>query len=282
MSDVANLVCGNFRFYPGTVCRVFINDIPVFQGFEGNGFSNNTGINHFLVPGENTLAIEILAAPPPIGGRLAYEPDPRPQANGADDNQTVEVAIFKGRPDAPGEVEILYQCMFPDLWQHVPEERRHMPYMHVATFDPGVTVAELSFLSSPPVSMPCEGISELHDAVRELHAAFSGQDATRLKSLMTLQMTEYERAYGGGAGASMGDQRAGHRRARRRANGGGAARLGADALSHRAAGGAWCMSSGSIGKAGDRRQDDRQAARARVRPGVHAKAGAMAVDVRSS
>ena len=76
-------IYGNFRFYPGTVCRVFLNDLPVFQGFEGDGFSNNQPVSHFLVPGVNELKVEVLAAPKPIGGRLQYEPDPRPQMGGA-------------------------------------------------------------------------------------------------------------------------------------------------------------------------------------------------------
>lgn len=205
------IVSGNFKFFPGTVCRVFLNDIPVFQGFEGNGFSHNGGINHFLVPGENELLLEILAAPAPIDGRLAYEPDPRPQMAGKDLNQTVEASVFKERIDAAGnrtgEIEIIYQTMFPDLWQHVDEGRRQLPYMHVARFDPGVDVPELTYLGAPFSEVPCEGTPDLHDAVRELHDAFSARDARRLAQLMALQMEEYDRAHHGRAGATRPEQR---------------------------------------------------------------------------
>lgn len=199
-------VFGNFRFAPDTVCRIFLNDIPIFQGFEGDGFSHNGRILHYLVPGENVLALEVLAAPKPRG-RLAYEPDPRPQMGDRDLNQTVEITIFKERTPGSGEIEVLYHCMFPDLWQHVPEERRRLPYMHVAHFDAKVRVPELAFLTAPSHDVPCEGTAELRAALEELHAAFESRDPDRLEETMELQMTEFERAYRGAAGSSHGDQR---------------------------------------------------------------------------
>jgi hypothetical protein len=199
-------VYGNFRFYPGTVCRVFLNDLPVFQGYEGNGFSHNGRVSHYLVPGENRLALEVLSAPPPRGGRLAYEPDPRPQMGERDLNQTVEIAIFKESTSQPGEVEVIHQWMFPDLWKDVPEERRRVPYMHVATFDPGVKLDELAFLRATPQEVPCEGTPALHEALRELHAAFVARDADKLAELMQLQIAEFSQTYRGSGGSSRGDQ----------------------------------------------------------------------------
>jgi hypothetical protein len=200
-------VYGNFRFYPGTVGRIFLNDLPIFQGYVGNGFSQNSRILHFLVPEENRLELEILAAPKPKGGRLAYEPDPRPQMQGEDTNQSIEITIFKERAPESGEIDVLYHCMFPDLWKDVPEERRRLPHVHVATFDPRVIVPKLAFLSAARHQVPCEGTAELHQALRDLHDAFQSRDAGRLADEMGLQMAEFETAYDGASGSSLTAQR---------------------------------------------------------------------------
>ena len=119
-----------------------------------------------------------------------------------DDNQSVSATIYKSPPEDSGREEddfdIIYHCFFPDVWQHVLEEDRHLPYMHVAKFKPGVHVEELSFLSAPMQEIPCEGTRELHDALRELHEAIVAGDVPRVKDQMKLQMQEYDVAnYGG-------------------------------------------------------------------------------------
>lgn len=196
------MVGGNFKFYDGTTCRLFINDIPVVQGFKGKGYSENGTISHYLVPGENELKLEILAAPPPRGGRCAYQPPEDPQMGARDLNQSVTATIFKEYPEEAGmdegDFDIIYHCMFPDLWQHIPEDERQLPYMHVAKFTPGVHVEELAFIGAPMQEIPCEGTRELHDAVRDLHEAFLSGDASRLKDQMQLQIEEYDVAHYGG------------------------------------------------------------------------------------
>lgn len=200
-------VYGNFRFYPGTVARVFLNDIPIFQGYVGNGFSQNGRVLHYMVPELNELKLEILAAPKPQGGRLAFTPDPRPQMAGRDPNQSIELTIFKERAPDTGEVEIIHQCMFPDLWERVPAEHRRLPYVHSATFDARVVVPRLAFLAAPSHDVPCEGTTDLRLALEELHAAFTNRDADRLEQLMELQMAEFEAAYDGASGSSLAAQR---------------------------------------------------------------------------
>ena len=121
-------------------------------------------------------------------------------------NQTVEVALFKERAPNTGEIEIIYRCMFPDLWKDVPEDRRHMPYMHVVEFEPPTKVVPLKFLSADPQDVPCEGIKPLHDAVTELHEAYVDRDADRLAELMELQMAEFAQSYPGDSSMSEGTQ----------------------------------------------------------------------------
>ncbi len=181
----------NVRLREGVRARVYFNDLPLFQGIEGGGFSLNGGITHLLVPGENEVAVEILVAPAPRDGRLEYTPDPRPDMNGFDLNQTIEVFVFKERAPETKEIEIIHHFMFPDLWKDVPEERRQRPFYHRSRFDPGAKIPELAFLSVKPQQIPCAGTPALHEAVRELHGAIVSKNLQATIDAMGLQMREF-------------------------------------------------------------------------------------------
>ncbi|HHH10751.1 MAG TPA: hypothetical protein ENK23_01570 [Sorangium sp.] len=199
-------IIANARFREGALGRVFINDLPFFQGYEKDGFSVNSGINHLLVPGDNEVAIELLRAPSPRGGRLEFTPDPDPKMAGIDVNQSVEVTVFRERAPNTGDIEILCQMMFPDIWKDIDEKVRRLPYRHVMTFNPQVSVPELAFLSATPEVIPCEGTRELQTAVRELHQTFVDKDKQRAAAVMKLQMSEYARANGNDHGSSLSEQ----------------------------------------------------------------------------
>lgn len=207
MSQTQEPIFTNVRLADGVLARVYFNDLPLFQGVEGpGGFSQNGGITHLCVPGENEVAVEILRAPPLIGGRVEYTPDPRPDMAGKDLNQSIEVFVFKRRAVGSPEPDMILHFQFPDVWKNVPVEQRQVPYYYRARFDPDTIVPPLAFLAASPQEVPCEGTRELHDAVRELHAAFEQKSVAAMIDVMDLQMREYTASDPGYPGASRAEQ----------------------------------------------------------------------------
>jgi hypothetical protein len=194
----------NLAMRHDTLARVYVNDLPLFRGTAWGPLSQNAGMNYLLVPGENELRVELLRAPKPAPGvKVEAAPDPD---NDIDPRQSVELKIFKPIAHGSHDVEMIHVCRFPDVWKNVDEDDRRLPYHHVDHFDPDVSIGPPAFLSSPPTDFECEGTAELHAAVSELHAAMVAKDVRLLIDLMSLQISEYARAFEGTSGTTVSDQ----------------------------------------------------------------------------
>lgn len=180
----------NFR--EGVVARVWLNDLPLHTFLMHGPHSMAGGANHWLVPGQNTIDLEIYR----VQGEHQWD------ANIEFLLYTVEdVNAYPLKPS------VLYSATFPSLWANVPEEGRVLPYMHREKFDmAGIDLVEPLYYSAEPASYGCDGTPELREALKELHDSLSDGNADRFLKLTALKGEEYERAFHGAAEASAAER----------------------------------------------------------------------------
>lgn len=165
-----------------TWARVFLNDLPLFEGPKPGPASSSTagGVNHLLVPGENVLAMEVLHA-----GDVA---------------QSVSAHIYTVAPDAaPGEApfvpETVHFVSYPEVLDPSDEERR-LPFFHESRF-----VVDTSFVPAwaraPAAAFDRRGTPDMRAAVAELHSALGAGDVEAFLDLIHLKLEDYAAAYPG-------------------------------------------------------------------------------------
>jgi len=200
------IVSYNLNLQQGVAARFYVNDLPLFDRLVEGQRSRNGGLNDRLVPGENELRIELLWADDSVVQTPAGPPiDEMDRQARAERRKRLSALIFKTGPTGGDSIAVIHQAIFPDWWAEVEPEQRRLPYHYVATFDPGVDVYELAFLSATPVDVPCTGTAELRTFVEDLHQTFAAGDKAKLIDLMSLQIEEFAKAFEGG-GVSMAEQ----------------------------------------------------------------------------
>lgn len=175
-------------FYSFTVrghgwARAYLNDLPLHRG-DGPGASSISGsADHLLVPGDNTLAVEVLQAE---GGR------------------TVTASVYGVDPHAtPMKQDMLHAFSFT---APAPEQQA-WPFYHESRFHADTTF-EPVWLRAPPATFGPQGTPQMRAAVAELHAAVAAGDVDRFNELNALRLSEIERASPGVTAASAETRRA--------------------------------------------------------------------------
>lgn len=181
------------NFKKGVLARAFLNDLPLDLGFVEGPDSMTGGANHWLIPGENTLTMEILRAP------LAPPPGAHPS-----EAESINMMLYtvKDATKSPPVIDVRYRCAFPDMLSSVPEPLRRFPFYFKATFTLGVDIYSPLYLESPPAHFECEGTPELHAAVKAIHDAILARDIDAFLDLSSLRYAEFERAFWGAQDAS--------------------------------------------------------------------------------
>lgn len=178
----------NFLFYSVNVkeaswARVYLNDLPLHAQSAPGVDSHSTSINQMLMNGENTLTVEVLAAPEERGpGAVSVH------------FYTVIDPMTK-----PMKIATVHQFSFPEVLDTAakPKDRR-VPYHHESrfTFDNG---GFSPIWASAPAEeeVDCRGTPELRAAVTELWESIERLDADKFLDLCELRLSEYERAHPG-------------------------------------------------------------------------------------
>jgi hypothetical protein len=187
MSDKPVLFVVNFS--EGVLARAWLNELPVHKFLAEGPDSMTGGANHWLVPGENTLTIEVLRVP--AGDKWSI---------------TMKLYTVKNEHSTPPDLNILHQVELADYFRALPEERRAAPFLYTARFTPDTDVSEPVYLSAPPASFGCDGTPELRQAVKDLHDALVSHDVDGFIRLTSLKDEEYERAFPGQPSATVARQ----------------------------------------------------------------------------
>ncbi|MDI1437281.1 hypothetical protein [Polyangium sorediatum] len=179
------LVCYHLTTAPDVLLHAYLNDLPVFRGPHRGPETQQGGANHWLVPGENTLTLDVLRAP-------------RPRSTGAPPGEPIRFVLFTAADPvhAPKDVTIIHEVRFSEIIERTPEAE-HEPYHYTARFDLGVPVNAPVYLSSPMSDVDCRGTPELHQAIADLHASLAAGDVDRFLDLCSLRNEEYVFAYEG-------------------------------------------------------------------------------------
>lgn len=174
-----------FTLYQGqeSFVRAWLNDVPFYRYYERYPLTRTGPAVHLLVPGDNTFAIEIDAAPPEA-------------------NVYFELTIDHDR-DNP-----VFRFDWPGDRRDLPPAEWRAPFRFETTFTPPGDLFTPAWFDAPRESVPCEGTAELRAAVRRVHDALAAGDLDDYCAAMALKAAEYERAYPDWQQASAADMRA--------------------------------------------------------------------------
>lgn len=188
----------------GVLGRVWLNDLPVHKVLTRGPESLSGGANHMLVPGENTLTLEILALP-------EGTPPPPPDPNTPDPKHLLPVGfkIYQvvDASSTPMKAAEIIRVDLPTSLGLSPWERPEMPLRHEVRFELPDPVVEPVYWRSPPADFGCSGTPELISVVKELHDALMARDVGRFVGLLSLKYEAYSAAYPGEPAAAIDRQR---------------------------------------------------------------------------
>ncbi len=177
----------NFLFYSvnvkaGSWARVFLNDLPLHLQSAPGIDSPSSSINHMLLNGENTLTVEVLAAPEERGPGAV----------------SVHFYSVIDPTTKPVTISTVHRFAFPEALDTVVNPRdRRVPFFQASRFmfDAGDFIP--IWASAPPEDVDCRGTPDLQAAVIELYESVERLDVDRFLDLCELRLSEYERAYPG-------------------------------------------------------------------------------------
>jgi hypothetical protein len=178
----------NFLFYAVNVkaaswARAYLNDLPLHTQFAPGVDSHSTSINQLLMNGENTLTVDVLAAPEERGeGAVSVH------------FYTVIDPMTK-----PMTISTVHRFDFPEVLATGPKPKdRRVPYHHESrfTFDNG-GYSPIWASAPPEEEVDCRGTPELRAAVTELYESVERLDIDKFLDLSELRLSEYERAHPG-------------------------------------------------------------------------------------
>lgn len=164
---------------PATIARASFNDLPFFR--EGSLAYRTTADNadHLLVPGENTMTLEIWDGPP--------SPD-APTIKGP-----VELSVL--RCEGEELIEVIAWPAFAITAGQDPMALE-MPFTWTVKFTLPDDHPRSAYDANPGEDVPPEGTPELHAALAKLHDALARQDARAFVDSFRVKLDDFGRFYG--------------------------------------------------------------------------------------
>lgn len=173
----------------GVAARVLLNDLPMYTGAGQQNITVSGPANHLLLPGENTLAVEIFPAPRPL------------------DAPTIEgpVAFTLRLDDKEGT--IVHRVKWPDCWEMLTDDQRVLPFAHASRFLADERLLRPIYWDVAPVDFPIEGTPDQHLSVLEYSTALAKGDIDAFLDANALKLAERQRANPGHSELERGTQR---------------------------------------------------------------------------
>jgi hypothetical protein len=164
-----------FRLHHGTgvSVRMLMNDVLFYRHPGTDNFTISGSANHLLVPGENTLTIEVLpGTPPPAAPALRGPAELKIMVHNAEDT-LVATARW-------------------EWWN--PNEEPPLPAIATGRFRPAGDVAEPAFVRAPRATFGPEGTASQRESVRRVHEAFRARDVPAFLDANALKLAERSRS----------------------------------------------------------------------------------------
>lgn len=174
----------------GVGARVLLNDLPIYKGFGQENITVTQFANHLLLPGDNTMTMDLFPAPRPAHAPSIEGP-----------------VVFTLRLDVE-EGTILHRVRWPDdMFEMLPDDKRVLPFSHTTRFAVDERIVRPIYWDKPPVDFPLEGNPALHAAVAEYVAALQKADVDAFMEVNSLKLAERQRANGDRPELAAGEQR---------------------------------------------------------------------------
>ena len=159
---------------PGMVASISVNDIPIYRRFSDYHQAPNGPFNHWMLSGQNVVHLVLV------------EPEPLPNSW-----HSFSMEVLRHSDDVP-----IFTVSFPGLLALHPEDERDLPVAHQTAFNFNEESPRPIWLDAPVTDFPPEGTPEQHQAVFDLHDAYSRGDVDAFSRAIEPKMTELARFYG--------------------------------------------------------------------------------------
>lgn len=181
----------NYIFYAvdikdGSWARVYLNGLPLHTQFAPGVMSHSGSITHLLLDGDNTLSVDVFAAP-------------ERWTQGA-----VKVEFYIPLRSSAYELNLsmVHRFAFPEALGSAARNEASLPHHHESTFFVDNGGFSPLWADSPRLmALDPRGTPELHAAVREIYESVERLDTDGFLALNELRLVDYERAYPGIAAA---------------------------------------------------------------------------------
>jgi len=176
---------------PATLVRASFNDLPFYRE-PSHSFADTTArADHLLVPGENTMAIEVWPGPKSPDSPLLLGP--------------IGLGIYElgATSDDPEPIALI---RWPDVAIDRKDDKRpeDLPFAFSMRFKMPEDLLRPYHLDLRPETIPEDGTPDLRDAVRRLHDALSKQQPRLFVDEMRFQFEEERRYYPSDSQLSIG------------------------------------------------------------------------------
>lgn len=158
----------------GLAVDLRLNDVPFYRRVSEYSESPAGTASHLLVEGENVLSLwmgEIEKVPWLV--------------------RSFEFLILRD-----GSEEPIFRLTWPEFAEEQPEGERDLPIKHEARFVFAEPTPKALWVEAPVENVPPEGTESLHDALRELHAAYASGDVDAFLKVMEHKTAEMTKFYG--------------------------------------------------------------------------------------
>ena len=163
---------------PATIARASFNDLPFFRDASTAWRNTADNADHLLVPGENTMTLEVWRGPA------------SPEAPGIEG--PVELSALKCEDESAMSL-VSWPAFAIDAGED--PMKLTMPFSWTTHFLVPDDHPKPAYASNPPEEVPRDGTPELHEAVRAMHDALARQDARAFVASFRLKLEDYARFY---------------------------------------------------------------------------------------
>ena len=169
--------------------RAYINDLPAYKRTYLGPDSESGTTNDLLVPGKNTLSIEVLQV---------EENTPNDELLWQVHAKLYEVLDVDDQVSTkPLDQRVIHDAKFPhSMFDGVLERHKRVPFFYRTSFDPGVPLHHPVWLDAPEDDFGEDGTPELRDAVGDIFGALKDQDLNAFLDAFALKLDHYEKAHG--------------------------------------------------------------------------------------
>jgi hypothetical protein len=163
---------------PKTLVRISFNDLPVVRQPSRGSKDDLRPANHLLVPGKNTMRLEVWPGPP------------------SPDSPSIQGIVDLGLYEIESE-RLLAQILWPQaaVERGLPPDE-HLPFRHEVEFEIDETHPPPVYAEFPAEDVPPGGTPALREAVAKLHEALVRQDARAFLQAHALKLAENKRYNG--------------------------------------------------------------------------------------